>query len=139
MRKAFQTLSSSDSMDFRALLLNESNNSSQAINGANSHLSPEIDPANPSQGPRKESDSESGFEDGSSSQMSRSLMDEGAGNNLSESDSFECLQIEQILSELQSVSVEWKSYRTVKNCSCAMPFEHHVKKVREGTRKQIGI
>jgi len=37
---------------------------------------------------------------------------------------------DQLLCELQSVAVEWKSLRQATNCSCAMPFEHHTKKVR---------
>ena len=40
------------------------------------------------------------------------------------------LQIYQLLLELQSVAVEWKSFRKVQSCRCAMPFEHFTKKVR---------
>ena len=39
------------------------------------------------------------------------------------------VSIEQLLCELQSVAVEWKSLRQATSCSCAMPFEHHSKKV----------
>ena len=37
--------------------------------------------------------------------------------------------VDRLLAELQSVCVEWKSLRQAKSCSCAMPFEHHAKKV----------
>ena len=158
LRRAFQNLSSSDSMDFRSLLLTEpsTNANHTTTNNPNHHqhypptsnhtkpdtsqyLSPDLDPlssaANINQNNqlRKESDSESGFEDGSSSQMSRSLP-EGSRSLLEAeagmlSDSLESLQVEQVLTELQSVSVDWKTLRSARSCSCAMPFEHHVKKV----------
>ena len=38
------------------------------------------------------------------------------------------LVIEQLLLELQSVATDWKAFRNVKTCSCAMPLEHFVKK-----------
>jgi len=41
---------------------------------------------------------------------------------------------DQLLCELQSVAVEWKSLRQATNCSCAMPFEHHTKKVYLSSR-----
>ena len=41
----------------------------------------------------------------------------------------ESLHVEQILMELQSVAVDWKSLRDVKTCSCALPFEQYTKKV----------
>jgi hypothetical protein len=39
------------------------------------------------------------------------------------------VSVEQLLTELQSVCVEWKSLRRATNCSCAIPFEQHSKKV----------
>lgn len=111
LQKALASLSSSESMDFQALLLGDGVLNQ---NGANPNLV------------RRESDTESGFEDGNSSQMSKSL---DGGGVLTASDSIECLQIEQILTELMSIATEWKSLRNVKNCSCAMPFEQYTKKV----------
>ena len=142
MKKAFQSLSSSESVDFRALLLSDAKkditlnelqkriNPADCNNGVNHMLSPD---AGGQVAHRRESDTESGFED-SGSQMSKSLNDD-CGNSarnsahMSDSDSSENLQIEQLLLELQSIAVEWKSLRNVKACSCAMPFEHFTKKV----------
>lgn len=39
------------------------------------------------------------------------------------------VSVEQLLVELQSVAVEWKSLRRATSCSCAIPFEQHSKKV----------
>jgi len=39
------------------------------------------------------------------------------------------VSVEQLLMELQSLAVEWKSLRRATNCSCAIPFEQHSKKV----------
>ncbi|ELU00050.1 hypothetical protein CAPTEDRAFT_222026 [Capitella teleta] len=102
LQKALASLSSSESMDFHALLLAEG-------------------PANGAPNLRRESDTESGFEDGNSSQLSKSLIEENV-------DGDDCLQIENILTELMSVATEWRSLRNVKNCSCAMPFEQYTKK-----------
>lgn len=104
LQKALASLSSSESMDFHALLLAEG-------------------PANGAPNLRRESDTESGFEDGNSSQLSKSLIEENV-------DGDDCLQIENILTELMSVATEWRSLRNVKNCSCAMPFEQYTKKVQ---------
>ncbi len=113
-------------MDFKALLLNESagnqkmspsdNRRGNADNGQ--YLQPEIDGARQ----RRESDTESGFEEG---HMSKSLLEDG----LSETPSIEDLRIENLLAELQSVAVHWSSLRNVTNCSCALPFEQYTKKV----------
>ncbi len=44
--------------------------------------------------------------------------------------SVESLCVENLLAELKSVAIEWKVFRNVKQCSCAMPFEPYNKKVR---------
>lgn len=112
-------------MDFQALLLGDLalKDSSPSIH----HNGPHQFPDNADHRVRRESDTESGFEDGNSCQLSKSLVEEAG--RLSESDSLENLQIEQVLMELMSVATEWKSLRNVKNCSCAMPFEQYTKKV----------
>ena len=38
-------------------------------------------------------------------------------------------EVEQLLHELQSVAIEWRTPRSTKSCSCALPFEQHTKKV----------
>ena len=78
----------------------------------------------------RESDTESGFEDGSSS-MSKSMNDEDGmtQSGLSSSTSLDNLCVDQLLVELKSVAIDWKTFRNVKTCSCAMPFEHYTKKV----------
>ena len=108
-----QNLSSSESMDFRALLLNETRKTTgnDAVNRAGIPN-------------RNESDAESGFEDGGSSLTLKSMND-GAVEPVD----MDSLQIYNLLTELQSVAVEWKSLRKVHSCSCAMPFEHFTKKV----------
>ena len=73
---------------------------------------------------RNESDAESGFEDGGSSLTLKSMND-----GVVEPVDMDSLQIYNLLTELQSVAVEWKSLRKVRSCSCAMPFEHFTKKV----------
>lgn len=81
------------------------------------------------------SDTESGFDE-SSSQMSRSGIDEvGICNGLEASSlvrspSSEQLSVDQLLAELKTVAIGWKSFRNVQNCSCATPFDYDVKKVR---------
>lgn len=78
------------------------------------------------------SDSESGFDE-SSSQMSRSGIEDGYAMDsslLHRSPSSETLSLDQLLMELKTVAVEWRSFRNVHNCSCATPFDHYVKKAR---------
>lgn len=106
LKRTVQNLSSSESLDFRSVLFNDSANASNIAQGATSTPAPAVS-ANGSASllnveennhgdplTRKESDSESGFEDGSSSQMSRSLVEDGGPlARLSESDSIDCLQV----------------------------------------------
>ncbi|KAH9494581.1 Myotubularin- protein 8 [Bulinus truncatus] len=79
------------------------------------------------------SDTESGFDE-SSSQMSRSGIDEVGicngmeGSNLVRSPSSEQLSLDQLLAELKTVAIAWKSFRNVQSCSCATPFDYYVKK-----------
>ncbi|XP_013378996.1 myotubularin-related protein 6-like [Lingula anatina] len=84
----------------------------------------------------RRSDSESGFEDGGS-QMSKSGMElEGIEEVdslqdspvISQSNSFDNLMLEQLELEMESVAVDWKTLRNIKQCSCAAPFEHYTKK-----------
>ena len=82
-------------------------------------------------GGRRESDSESGFED-YNSQMSKSMNDEFHASLMSHSTSVDNLMIDQLVTELKSVAVDWKTFRSVKQCSCAVPFEHHIRKVSTG-------
>lgn len=92
----------------------------------------------------KESDSESGFEDGSSSQLSRSLGEDGQragkdGDGTSEgaeeadrrgsTAAVDSVRPDQVLLEMSSVALDWRSPRAVENCDCAMPFEFHTKQV----------
>ena len=90
LSKALQTLSASDSLDFRALLQPDGtlDDSFCAVTSA-----------------------DSGFENGRSAAVDA------------------VVAVDQLLCELQSVAIEWKSLRQAKSCSCAMPFEHHSKKV----------
>ena len=78
------------------------------------------------------SDSESGFDE-ASSQLSRSGgVDElagGGGMSMVRSPSSDMLTLEQLVAELKTVAIGWKSFRNVFNCSCASPFDHYVKKV----------
>ena len=126
-QRALQCLSSTISMDFSALILNDASQGGQSEEDS----SPEAEqpPNIPQQNGdvMRQSDSESGFEDGGSF-MSKSLQDNMVPP-VSKQDSIEGLAPENLLKELQSVAVEWKSFRNVKHCGCAMPFEHFNKKV----------
>lgn len=77
------------------------------------------------------SDSESGFDE-ASSQLSRSGGVEelvgGAGGGMVRSPSSDHLTVEQLVAELKTVAVGWKSFRNVYSCSCASPFDHYMKK-----------
>ncbi|GFO09175.1 myotubularin-related protein 8 [Plakobranchus ocellatus] len=84
------------------------------------------------------SDSESGFDE-VSSQLSRSGgVDEitgggggvsgGGGSSMPRSPSSDILSVEQLVAELKTVAIGWKSFRNVHSCSCASPFDHYVKK-----------
>ena len=74
------------------------------------------------------SDSESGFDE-SGSQMSRSgIEDHISPDLLSRSTSLEKLNIDQLVLELQSIAVDWQSFRNIHTCSCAMPFDYFTKK-----------
>ena len=44
--------------------------------------------------------------------------------------SSDSLCVENLLAELKSVAIEWKIFRNVKQCNCAMPFEPYNKKVK---------
>ena len=112
-KKVVQGMTSSESIDLQALM--------QA-----GLPKPALDHNNHDQH-RRESDSESGFED-YSSQMSKSINDD-AYNNMSHSTSMDNLMIDQLVLELKSVAVDWKTFRNVKQCSCAVPFEHHTRRV----------
>jgi len=103
LSKALQTLSASDSLDFRAFLqpdgtlADSTDDMFFALNSA-----------------------DSGYANGSSV------------GGLAVGDTGETPAVvatDQLLCELQSVAIEWKSLRQATNCSCAMPFEHHTKKV----------
>ena len=100
LSKALQTLSASDSLDFRALLqpdgtlADSTDESFYAVTSA-----------------------DSGYENGGGP------ADDGLGS------APVVVAVDQLLCELQSVAVEWRSLRQAKSCSCAMPFEHHSKKV----------
>lgn len=74
------------------------------------------------------SDSESGFDE-SGSQMSQSgIEDHISPDLLSRSTSLEKLNIDQLVLELQSVAIDWQSFRNIHTCSCAMPFDYFTKK-----------
>lgn len=79
------------------------------------------------------SDSESGFDE-SCSQMSRSGIDEGytmtESSILTRTTSFEQLSLDQLLLELKSVAIDWRSFRNIDNCTCASPYDHFTKKAR---------
>ena len=80
------------------------------------------------------SDSESGFDE-SCSNMSRSGIDECKlagleGDVISRSGSQERLNLDQLHLELDSVAVDWRSFRNIFTCSCAFPFDHFTKKAR---------
>lgn len=80
------------------------------------------------------SDSESGFDE-SSSQMSRSGFDDGGyypgmdSSTVKRSHSAEHITMEQLIAEMKTVAIVWKSFCKVQSCSCATPLEYHVKKV----------
>lgn len=91
------------------------------------------------------SDRESGFDELSSqmsksgieeenSQMSKSGTEEGVGTMESSMLSATCgteqLSLDQLLTELQSVAVDWRSFRHVHTCTCAAPFDCFTKKAR---------
>ena len=142
LKKTFQSLSSSESLDFRSVLYNDVTSSSPstvaappppapassdsvhqssavAATGHSSNLSVNTSFSNNVDheqslltAMRKESDSESGFEDGSSSQMSRSLA-EDPGTRLGalcESESVDCLQVGQMM---------------VASCTCSLVCMKH--------------
>lgn len=74
------------------------------------------------------SDSESGFDE-SGSQMSQSGIEDHISPDLfSRSTSLEKLNIDQLVMELQSVAIEWQTFRNIHACSCAMPFDYFTKK-----------
>ncbi|XP_025086594.1 myotubularin-related protein 6-like isoform X2 [Pomacea canaliculata] len=76
------------------------------------------------------SDSESGFDE-SGSQLSRSGFEETTCENnvsITHSPSTETLTDDFLDLEMKSVAVEWKSFRSVFTCSCAIPFDYYVKK-----------
>ena len=74
------------------------------------------------------SDSESGFDE-SGSQMSRSgIEDHISPDLLSRSTSLEKLNVDQLVLELQSVAIDWQTFRNIHTCSCAMPFDYFTKK-----------
>ncbi|XP_005111133.2 myotubularin-related protein 6 [Aplysia californica] len=76
------------------------------------------------------SDSESGFDE-CSSQMSRSGIDDVGALELSglvRSPSSDQLSVDQLIAELKTVAVDWRSFRNVQSCSCASPFDYYVKK-----------
>lgn len=81
------------------------------------------------------SDRESGFDE-LSSMMSRSGVDElgteeGVGTmESSMSAGMEQLSLDQLVLELQSVAVDWRSFRHVHACTCAAPFDCFTKKAR---------
>jgi hypothetical protein len=79
------------------------------------------------------SDSESGFDE-SSSQMSRSGIDDVGpyvgmeASGIVRSPTGDQVSLEQLITELRSVALGWKSFRSVHNCSCATPFDYSMKK-----------
>ena len=135
LRKYLQGMTTSESMDLSALLIAESQHKTlPAQHPANTLRQAHLDAENSNHRTTRESDSESGFEDGSS-QMSKSMNDEvglsmQTSGLMSTSLSLETLCLDSLVTELKSVAVDWKTFRTVRVCSCAMPFEHYTKKVR---------
>ena len=101
LSKALQTLSASDSLDFRAFLAPDGSLTDSkddmlfALNSA-----------------------DSGYENGGGGVVVGDVVEPPV-----------VVAPDQLLGELQSVAVEWKSLRQATSCSCAMPFEHHTKKV----------
>ena len=130
-------MSKSESMDLHALM-------QQHMKTPPAELNNHLDNHNHQGGACRESDSESGFED-YSSQMSKSINDEFAlhASLMSHSTSIDNLMVDQLVTELKSVAVDWKPLRSVKQCYCALPFEHHIRRVsvmngwkRRGGRKE---
>jgi len=102
LSKALQTLSASDSLDFRAFLQPDGSLADSTDDTFYTVTS-----------------ADSGFENGAG----------GGGVVTIETAAAVVVAVDQLLAELQSVAVEWKSLRQATSCSCAMPFEHHSKKV----------
>jgi len=104
LSKALQTLSASDSLDFRAVLqpdgslIDSTDDPLFVLNSA-----------------------DSGYENGGGGVVT-------ADGGVVTADGG-VVAVDRLLCELQSVAVEWKSLRQATSCSCAMPFEHHSKKV----------
>ncbi|XP_074649739.1 phosphatidylinositol-3,5-bisphosphate 3-phosphatase MTMR6-like isoform X2 [Tubulanus polymorphus] len=76
------------------------------------------------------SDCESGFDE-NGSQMSKSANDDSNSTCLISSfssNSSDHTSVEQIMSEINSVAVNWKSFRNVRQCSCTSPFDSFSKK-----------
>lgn len=73
--------------------------------------------------------------------MSKSLNEDAVNSmtasGLSSSTSLESLCVDQLLMELKSVAIDWKTFRNVSQCSCAIPFEHYTKKVGQCTSREI--
>lgn len=44
-------------------------------------------------------------------------------------------KITQITSDLESVALDWKTLRSVQECSCSAPFDHFTKKVSSPLEK----
>jgi len=80
------------------------------------------------------SDSESGYDE-SCSNMSRSGIDECnstlEADSLSHSTSLDKLNLDQLRLEIDSVAVDWRPFRNIHTCSCAIPFDHFTKKARQ--------
>ena len=127
-----QNLPTMESMEFTALLNDLAEKSKKSIeNGADPKTSPG-DMSNSllvEGSAAAQSDTESGFED-SCSQVSKDPNSLQTSLIMSHSDSNENLSIDQLIAELSSVAVDWKSLRNIKHCSCATPFEHFTKRVR---------
>jgi len=115
-RRILAGLANSESMDLTALL-----------NGTHitSHQPEDHSPGLT----RHESDTESGFEDAASSQLSKSTMDDsGSLSNSAFLAGSEEVSADTLLMELKSVAVNWKTLRNVRSCNCAIPFETFTKK-----------
>lgn len=87
------------------------------------------------------SDTESGFDE-SSSQMSRSGIDDGVyigmeASGMVRSPSSDQLSVDQLIAELKTVAIGWKSFRNVNSCACATPFDYYVKKVSKIVRPSV--
>lgn len=128
LMEAIQNLSSSESMDFRSLLLDDvsKDNADDVVKSSTAPSSGD------NTGNRLENDTECGFNNGNVTLASRSL-EEGdcvvsSGVTDLEGDRLGSIQVDQLLTELQSVATEWKSLRSAVVCSCALPFEQHSKK-----------